>query len=189
MDRDDDMWREMRDREVRDGTAEERERRRGPRPWHADPKLLALRAKWYAKLKKSGFNDIEMIRRDDGESFERLRGVSRHDVERTWTPATQRYFELAVQWLREIEARGAPEQRKGEAKGNLAIWALHAEMGYGLENISRKLRMGRHGCWKRMRYLKDRFAEWREAEHAARAAEEAGDEPAGVESVDAGMPS
>lgn len=105
--------------------------------WYERPELLKLRRKWYAKLSKSGFEDIEHIDWSTGDSGNLLSGVSRVDVERHWSSASQRYYELARQHSWEMKGTGL-ERR---------VWTLHAE---GLSNweISRRVRRYAWRTWR-----------------------------------------
>ncbi len=49
------------------------------RAWHQTPEFLAERRKWYDKLKKSGFRDVEIHNWRDGSAWERTNGFSQMD--------------------------------------------------------------------------------------------------------------
>lgn len=93
-----------------------------PRP----PK--ALIDKWYAKLEKSGFKDIE-------ESEDRMEvwastNFQRFRKRRTEFEGIQDYYVLAGRFLHDY---------KFESKKDRAIWELHAE-GLGYREIAKQLK-------------------------------------------------
>lgn len=103
-----------------------------------DPKLKALQAKWYAKLKRSGFDDIEAEGRDLLKQWD-----SFHFREK-YAPVEfankERYFQLANQLLHELEFATKKDKK---------IWALHAdgktwneiskEVGYHWRTVAKKV--------------------------------------------------
>lgn len=89
--------------------------------WHEKPDFLALRKKWYAKLKKKGFKDAELIDWKTGDSYECMEGISKADLKRCYTPDKQRYYELARQWLWDLR------ERKDVSKRDLTIWGHHSD--------------------------------------------------------------
>lgn len=82
------------------------------------PEFLALRKEWYGKLKKKGFKDIEHTNWEDGTSGNLLNGMTLMDMLRSWTPEQQRYYELAVHYIRNVRWR--------RAKGLLEAWQVKA---------------------------------------------------------------
>ena len=90
--------------------------------WYEKDSVRALRDKWYAKLNKSGFRDIEIIDKATGEHGPLMHGPSTGDLRRgLYKPATEEYYRCARKHLWDMRARAyCPEDR-------LRIWALHSE--------------------------------------------------------------
>ena len=104
--------------------------------YHESKKFLALRKKYYAKLKKAGFEDIEITDWSTGDSGNLLRGFGHMDAVRRWTPDKERYYQLARQMNFTLAERKYPkEERK--------IWGLHAE-GVSFRAIERRLGVPRN---------------------------------------------
>lgn len=88
-----------------------------------------LRAKWYARLKREGFEDLED---DRGRLIEySTRYASKHPLA---FASQQRYFELAGQLLH-IHSFDSAEQR--------SIWILHCQ-GKSNASIARKVERSKH---------------------------------------------
>lgn len=87
---------------------------------HKDPKFLKERDKWREKLKKSGFEDLEMIDVNTREiSRNMLKGMSPGDLWRgLYTPEAEDFFRFARQHYWEIPSTD-PVERK--------IWKLFAD--------------------------------------------------------------
>lgn len=89
-------------------------------------KFEALKTKWYQKLQKSGFEDVESdednLKQWDSSLFKRY---SPHTAE-----AKQEYFRLAGHFL---------NSHKFESKREKLIWSLHAE-GLSFNDIGKKLK-------------------------------------------------
>lgn len=125
--------------------------------------FLKLRREWYKKLKDEGFDDIEYTNWQDGSSGNLLGGqgvkswadmsgvrlgddvirLSDKDkpkdrVEGTIqrVQAQQRYYELAGQFVWDLEERGIPEE-------HLEIWRQHAD-GVSNWEIHRRMGLDRH---------------------------------------------
>lgn len=98
--------------------------------------FLALRRKYYEKLKEEGFEDIEITDWSTGDSGNLLRGFGHMDAIRRYTPDKERYYQLARQMIHTLKARRAPkEERK--------VWELHAE-GVSFRAIERRLGISRN---------------------------------------------
>lgn len=68
--------------------------------FYQTPEFLKTQAKWYAKLKQEGHEDIEAIDPTTGDPYPLLHSTrgcynSAVDIIRKHTPAGERYFELA----------------------------------------------------------------------------------------------
>lgn len=88
--------------------------------WHSRPEVLELRKEWYAKLKASGFKDIEHVDWSDGTSGNLLNGFSFMDAVRTFTPEAMEYYRQAEQWNHHLETtKSSAKLRK--------VWRLHSE--------------------------------------------------------------
>ena len=91
-----------------------------------------LRAKWYAKLKSKGFNDIEQA---DGNlkewSSSRLikRSAKAQATQIKWRESAEEYYRYAGFFLNEYEFK---------TKFEKIIWTMHCE-GDSTETISKKL--------------------------------------------------
>lgn len=88
---------------------------------------VTLRTYWYAKLKKSGFKDIELM---NGQ----ISDWPRERLERDWTPEQraekQEYFRVASQMYWEYKFKNKIEKQ---------IWWHHCE-GLSYREIAEKLR-------------------------------------------------
>lgn len=142
------------------------------RAWHQQPGFLKLRWEWYKKLRKSGFVDMENHRRVDGEAFERLNGVSRADIFKTYSPDKERYHQLAEHFLGEMRdgtepIPGPPKRRKTMLK----VWEQHAMHGDGMTRISRALRLRPQDCDTLLKAGKEAFLAWVRRQEDALSAE------------------
>lgn len=86
---------------------------------HKSKEFLELRAKWYAKAAKSGFEDIE---RDEDSlkawhSFDFIRNT-RNKYHPVVFQATEEYYRLAGQFLHD---------HKFKTKLEYAVWEMHCE--------------------------------------------------------------
>jgi len=87
------------------------------------PEFLALQAKWYKKLKKKGFVDIEFVTHT-GLQLPVLRGMSLMDVKKSrdrWGGSKAEYFRLAEHHLIAVEAEYGPNSWQYKA------WLAHSE--------------------------------------------------------------
>lgn len=85
-----------------------------------------LKKKWYAKLEKSGFQDIEQD--EDNLNEWEASIFSRHNTKTI--AAKQEYFSLAGEFL---------HNHVFESKRHKKIWEMHCE-GASLDGISKKLK-------------------------------------------------
>ena len=102
--------------------------------FYQSPEFLKLQAKWYAKLKKEGHEDIEAIDPKTGDPYPVMtttRGCynSSSDVLRKYSASSERYFELARAhyWVMD----GTEEERE--------VFRLHAFMGMRAAAIQRAM--------------------------------------------------
>lgn len=106
-----------------------------------DPKLLKLQQKWYKKLEKSGFKDIESpfkpgqpLKHWDSIHFQ-LYQTKESFLER------QRYYQLAEQMLHDF---------KFKKKVHKKIWEMHAK-GRSLTEISESVKLHRNTVYRIIR--------------------------------------
>lgn len=127
--------------------------------WYETSEFLALRKKWYDKLAKAGFEDIEYIDWRTGESGNLLKGFGHMDAVKHYTPEHERYYELARQhlWRLRNRRKAALQRRKKGGKGKeplpqkyIEAWKLHSE-GYGMSHIMRELGITRYKLKKFLR--------------------------------------
>lgn len=113
-----------------------------------DKDFLKLRKQWYAKLSRKGFKDIELTDWQTGEAWERTNGISQQDVCNTYSPEAERYYQVAVHWVRVMAFRRC--RRRAKRLGlphvtrslHVDIWREHAD-GTPYRAIGRKV-----GCSK-----------------------------------------
>lgn len=86
--------------------------------------FLAMQRKWYDKLKRDGFIDLEFLK-DNGDTTTHLLRGSLYDFRKKYKPETEYYFRKARFYLHNAEFAN---------KGDQKIWELHAE-GLSLFNI------------------------------------------------------
>lgn len=136
--------------------------------WHEQRAFLEERKKWYAKLKKEGFDDIENIEWNTGASYECLNGVSNADVCDSWTHGKERYYQLANQFLWELRKRASRDRRRKSPERKdwgrvLRIWKLHAE-GASIRDIVKKVGFYRSGVHKVVVDMRTEMLAWHQEE-------------------------
>lgn len=91
--------------------------------------FLALRDRWYAKLKEEGHQDIEILDKITRQHGSLMHGPSPGDLNRNlYKPETEEYYRCCrLHYWRIKERPNAGEDR-------LRIWELHAE-GYSQKRI------------------------------------------------------
>lgn len=138
-------------------------RKRRSRKFYQKKEFLAEQKKWYDKLKKEGFQDIELIDWETGRVYERTMGVSQADIVNTWTREQEEYYRLAAQFVHALREAGK------ESKEAIRIWELHAE-GLGYRKIAKKLGVPKSRVERVVPRLKKQMLEaredWDEAEWA-----------------------
>lgn len=77
--------------------------------------FLELKSKWYKKLEKSGFEDIEQ---DDEALKKWSNSIGRHESQRNKIPSIETYYRLAGQFLYD---------HKFKSKKENIVWKLHSE--------------------------------------------------------------
>lgn len=82
-----------------------------------DKKFIALKRKWYQKLKKAGFDDIEVMAKD-GNLYDLLRYPLRFDPSSPERIAQQKYFNLARSFIYDYKFKNKFEKK---------CWEFHAE--------------------------------------------------------------
>lgn len=93
--------------------------------WYSQPDFLAERKKWYAKLAKKGFDDIERIDWDTGEPQWALkRSVCYGNMTKVLAEDGGRgeYYRVARWFAADLE-RGDPKLPKKQVKA----WRMHSE--------------------------------------------------------------
>lgn len=90
------------------------------KPTHA-PGFVDLQKEWYAKLKQTGFKDIEFFHAD-GNSTDGLLRNSIGSLMASYTPEGEYYFRKA-RWFLQHHRFSSPREKR--------IWALHCE---GMQN-------------------------------------------------------
>lgn len=91
--------------------------------WYQTKKFLNLRRKWYEKLEKEGFYDIEGVNWGNGETHERLFGKgfkSAAEFRRQYNPFQERYWELARQRYWDMLEESYPSE-------DCEVWRLWTE--------------------------------------------------------------
>lgn len=103
--------------------------------------LLKLQQKWYKKLERSGFKDIESplkpgqpLKHWDSIDFQ-LDHTAESFTER------QRYYELAGQMLHDFQFK---------SKAHKKIWEMHSK-GESLSNISERVKLHRNTVYRIIR--------------------------------------
>lgn len=129
-------------------------RKRGEKAWYRTEEFLKLRKKWYGKLKKSGFDDLEYTNWDTGQPSPFVTRGSTADLARKYKPAVARYYELANQFLWEM--REKPGRWK---KGDIPIWREHAA-GKTAEQIAGIVDLHFDTVAKRLKRLEPYFQEY-----------------------------
>lgn len=94
------------------------------KPWYQKKAFLAERRKWYQKLEKSGFEDLEHTTWENGEAGHRFKAGgfrSAGDVQRRFGWDKVRYFELAAQRVWTMREEGCWPQE------DILIMEMHSE--------------------------------------------------------------
>ncbi len=104
--------------------------------------LKKLRAKWYKKLAKTGFKDIE----NPLSVYEELGNCEGTYFQRNWSPAQfvekQRYFELATQLLHDPVFKSEKDRK---------AWEMHTN-GATQKQIMKKLKVSADWVYERIKY-------------------------------------
>lgn len=120
------------------------------------PEFLALRKEWYKKLKDSGFKDIEHTDWETGESGNLMNGFSLMDAYRQYTPEQDRYFQLAVQYRRNVYQR----KYMGYLEDwHVKAWTLHSN-GKSYRQIQEELGVHRRHVSKYIQEEAKRMLKW-----------------------------
>lgn len=126
--------------------------------WYTDPAFQKEQQKWYKKLKKEGFRDVETFDWSTGETFHILNTKtykSTAEAVRDYDPHKERYFELARQryWdMKEFLENCPFWLRTKEAEQNLEIWNMWAD-GQRMSDIKRS-RLAKKHKWTATRIRK-----------------------------------
>jgi len=110
--------------------------------FYQDKKFVQLQKKWYAKLQKEGFADIETIG-PDGEPMHFLTSghgcyASNLDAFRKWSPDKQRYYELARNHYWNMPDED-PERKDAfglYAFGGLSLTRVARLIGWGKKRVA-----------------------------------------------------
>lgn len=104
---------------------------------YATDEFLKLRWEWYAKLKKSGFKDIEYQDQATGNPLPVLRGYSAMDAKRFYRADAAEYYRLAEHHILSVK------KRYGASSWEVRAWEAHS-LGYGVAKIYRRRRLAEH---------------------------------------------
>jgi hypothetical protein len=104
----------------------------------------ALKAKWYGKLHKSGFDDIEHdeehLKRNASEPFTSKTRGRRYRDKQVYFESREEYYRLAGRFLNEHKFSDKKEE---------LIWSLHSE-GMSIREIAKTLRSKHYRAHKRL---------------------------------------
>lgn len=92
-----------------------------PAKWYESKEFLAERWKWYEKLKKAGFKDIEWHSRSTGEALPIMSGYSQMDAVRYYKPDQAELFRLMTVHQPEVD------RKYGEKSWQAKVWAAFAD--------------------------------------------------------------
>ena len=95
--------------------------------WNQTGEFKALQDKWYEKLKRNGFKDIEQ-----GEEYGRMLlpfNSERFATNKEYNRDKEQYYRLAGQFLHSYKFKNHTEMR---------IWELHSQ-GVSVRNIAKKM--------------------------------------------------
>lgn len=130
------------------------------------PEYLALQRKWYKRLERSGFDDLEYQDYRTGEPLpDVLRRNSTADLARLFRSDKERYYQLACQFLWEMRRwDGKPRVRPGgrsraTVPGTLRLWGLHCA-GLGNKEIARRTGLSADTVAARLRRIRAMMFEW-----------------------------
>ncbi len=114
------------------------------REWYQEPRFLELRKKWYEKLEKKGFEDIEHTSWDTGEAGDKFKAGGFRcaaDVQRRFGWDKVRYYELACQRVWEMREEGVWDDETIEIfefhAGGWTNKDIHRAMGVPKRRISK----------------------------------------------------
>lgn len=102
------------------------------KPWYKEAAFLEERRKWYAKLKKKGFKDIEYFDRKTGDALPVLNGYSSMDAVRFYREDAAEFYRLAEQFTRKVG------NKYGKRSWECKAWGMYAQ-GVGVAKISKTL--------------------------------------------------
>lgn len=122
--------------------------------------FLKLQQEWYAKLKATGWREIEHFDwKNKGEIGNLMNGFSLMDAVRQYTPQQEEYYRLAMQYKTRVTKRlGGTWQAKA--------WHLHAD-GASFREIGDKVGVHRRHVSKYIKEEARRMLAWaKEAEEA-----------------------
>lgn len=135
------------------GLAAPRKCRRKDLPFWRRPSFVAEQAKWYAKLAKAGFADLEYQHPLTGEPREYMRRGSLHDLARVYRWDRARYFELAQQYASTLPGG------KRDPRGHHRVWRRYAR-GLAPTLIAERLGWSMHRAHYAVETMTKRFLRW-----------------------------
>lgn len=100
--------------------------------WYKNQDFLALRSQWYAKLKKSGFKDIEYFDQRTGDALPLLGGYGPMDAVRFYRPDSAEFYRLAVHFMLRVQ------EMYGVRSWQYKAWKAYAD-GVGIMRISKSV--------------------------------------------------
>lgn len=126
-------------------TKRRRRRKVDKTAWFNKPELLKLRDKWYKKLEKEGFRDIEFPLTHSGDVSDQFRVFSPDRMLMTnYSPveffAKQEYFELLSAYVRQLEEKYEKKLPGKPKKVELTVMQ-HVEQGVGRRDIAKIVRL------------------------------------------------
>lgn len=128
--------------------------RRNDTPFWRRPAFVAEQAKWYARLARSGFEDLEYQHPVTGEPREFMRRGSLADLARLYRWDKVRYFEWAQQFALTLR-----HGSKRDPRGHHRVWRRYAK-GVAPAKIAAELRLPRRRVLYAIEVMQVRFNRW-----------------------------
>lgn len=124
-----------------------RQSRKKEKPWYQKPEFLEERFKWYQKLEKSGFKDIEYHDYGTGQVLPVMKGFSPMDAVRYYHPDAAEYYRQAEHHILAVK------KEYGARDWRTKAWTLHSQ-GLGTERIAKALNVKQSAVVKLVRIQK-----------------------------------
>ncbi len=120
------------------------------KPWYKQAAFLEERRKWYAKLKKKGFKDIEYFDNRTGDALPMLNGYSSMDATRFYREDAAEFYRLAEQFTRKVGGK------YGVRSWQCKAWGMYAK-GHGVAKIAKALDIPISRADKTVKELKEKM--------------------------------